>query len=115
MPIMYDKPKNVKFGGGGCDDSSIHPPQFCLGQQHCRWNSEIRNNTNMTIRGSYPELTNCCHTEDMDYLPHAVCNDCVYLMPLIWLTMPLSSDGDGAVNRTGHRDIGIMTVPQLDY
>ena len=56
----------------------------------------------MPIRGSYPKLTNCRHTEDMDCLPHAVCYDCVCLMPLIWITMPLSSDGDGTVNRTGH-------------
>ena len=91
-----------KFGRGGCVDSTIHPPWFWLGQQYCRGDSEIQNNANMTIRGSYPKLTNCRHTEYMDCLPHAVCYDCVCLMPLIWITMPLSSDGDGTVNRTGH-------------
>ena len=45
---------------------------------------------------------NCRQTEDMDCLPHAVCYDCVCLMPLIRITMPLFSDGDGTVNITGY-------------
>ena len=34
--------------------------------------------------------------------PCAVCYDCVCLMLLIRITMPLSSDGDGTVNRNGY-------------
>ena len=39
---------------------------------------------------------------DMDCLPHAVCYDCICLMPLIWSTIPLFSDGDGTVTITGY-------------
>ena len=75
-----------------------------MGQKPCRGYGEIQNNANTLIRGLYPKLMNCRQTEDMDCLPHAVCHDCVCLMPL-------SSDGDGTVNRTGYdRD-----YPQLDY
>ena len=78
-----------KFGRGRCVDSSIHPPWICLGQHHCRGNDEIQNNANMPIREYYPKLTYCRQTEDMACLPHVVCYDCVCLMPLIWITMPL--------------------------
>ena len=90
-----------KFGHGGCVDG-IHPPLVCLGQQHCLWDNGIRNNGNMIIHRLDPKLTICCHTEDMDYLFPAVCYDCIYLMSLIWIMTPLSSDGEGMVNRTGH-------------
>ena len=49
-----------------------------------------------------PGGLNCRQTEDMDCLPHAVCYDCVCLMPLIRITMPLFSDGDETANRTGY-------------
>ena len=91
-----------KFGRGGCVDSSLHPPWICFAQQHCCGDGEIQNNANTPIRGLYPKLMTCRQTEDMDCLPHAVCCDCVCLMPLIRITMPLFSDGDGTVNRTGY-------------
>ena len=104
-----------KFGRGGCVDSSLHPPWICFGQQHCWGDGEIQNNANTPIRGSYPKLMNCRQTEDMDRLPHAVCCDCVWLMPLIRITMPLFSDGDGTVNRTGYDGDYDGSVPQLNY
>ena len=102
LNYMEDDEYPEKFGRGGCVDNSLHHPWIWLGQQHCRGDSEIQNNANTPIRGSYPKLMNYCQTEDMDCLPHAVCYDCVCLMPLIRITMPLSSDGDGTVNRTGY-------------
>ena len=38
---------------------------------------------------SYPVLMNC--------LTHAVCDDCICLMPLLQSNVPLFSDGDGTV------------------
>ena len=91
-----------KFGHGGCVNSSLHPLWICFGQQHCWGEGEIQNNADTPIRGSYPKLMNCHQMQDMDCLPHAVCYDCVCLMPLIRITIPLFSDGDGMVNRTGY-------------
>ena len=83
-------------------DAGIHPPRFCLGQQHSLWDSVIRNDDSMIIDILYPKLTIYCHVADMDYPSPAVCYDCIYLMSLIWITTSLSYDGDGTVNRTGH-------------
>ena len=91
-----------KFGRGGCVDSSLHPPWICSGQQHCWGDGEIQNNANTPIPGLHPKIMNCRQTEDVDCLPHAVCYDCVCLMPLIQITMILFSDGDETANRTGY-------------
>ena len=44
-----------KFGHGGYVDGGIHPPRFCLGQQHSLWDSGIRNNDSMIIHRLYPK------------------------------------------------------------
>ena len=42
----------------------------------------------------------CLQTEEVNCLPHAVCCDSVCLMPLIWISTFLFSDGDDTANRT---------------
>ena len=91
-----------KFGHGGYVDGGIHPPRFCLGQQHSLWDNGIRNNDSMIIHRLYPKLAIYCHADDMDYPSPAVCYYCIYLISLIWITTFLTYDREGTVNRTGH-------------
>ena len=67
---MVDDESPGQFGHGGYVDGGMHPPRFCLGQQHSLWN-----NDSMIIHRLYPKLVIYCHTNDMDYLSPAVCYD----------------------------------------
>ena len=47
-------------------------------------------------------FADCLHAENGNYLSHAVCDDCVTLMPLIQFIRALFSDGGDTAGRSGH-------------
>ena len=98
------------------DTDSAAELEDYIGNDTCAWECRIallRFNQNRPTDISYPALINCRQTEDMDCLTHAVCYDCICLMPLIRSTIPLFSDGDGTVAITGYD--GDYDGSQLDY
>ena len=47
-------------------------------------------------------IVSCANELQANGLTHAVCDDCICLMPLLRSTVPLFSDGDGTVAITGY-------------
>ena len=87
------------------DTDSAAELEDYIGNGTCAWECRIallRFNQNRPTDISYPALLICRQTEDMDCLTHAVCYDCICLMPLIRSTIPLLSEGDGMVSITGY-------------
>ena len=78
--------------GDNSDTDSIAELGDYIGDDTCAWECRIallRFSQNPPTDIWYHKLMNCHQTEDMDCMPHAVCYDCICLMPLIRITIPL--------------------------